>query len=471
MKWRLTGRYLASVVLIVILVTFINALMIIGLFIYQNSATNNPIREQDNSAEALTRSFEQQIVLSASGMDITAQGKDVLERNLAWLQVLDDNGNQVYGFHVPPEAKTKYTPMDIVQTYKYMEKELMSTVFVGEKQDNGKRYSYLIGFQNLDLERTILTYDTRKVRWLLQIGFLTVIGVDGIIALCIAYLFSKRLTRPLAVLVDGIKQLAHKNYQVQYETKDIFKDVFHNVNRLAEELRASDLERKRLDRMKEEWIANISHDIKTPLASIQGYAEMMRDKDYDFTADEMRDYAEIIERKSLYVKDVIEDLNLSTRLRNKGITLNLKTVNMVSLVRSAVIDMLNDARYGNRNIHFQYSDEVILKKVDDILIRRAVTNLIYNAVVHNAEDVFIHVNVEKIGGDAVRILVEDHGKGIPEEELERIFDRYFRGTHTGELHKGSGLGLAIANDIVQAHNGEIQVKSELQSGTSIEILL
>lgn len=191
MKWRLTGRYLASVVLIVILVTFINALMIIGLFIYQNSATNNPIREQDNSAEALTRSFEQQIVLSASGMDITAQGKDVLERNLAWLQVLDDNGNQVYGFHVPPEAKTKYTPMDIVQTYKYMEKELMSTVFVGEKQDNGKRYSYLIGFQNLDLERTILTYDTRKVRWLLQIGFLTVIGVDGIIALCIAYLFSK----------------------------------------------------------------------------------------------------------------------------------------------------------------------------------------------------------------------------------------------------------------------------------------
>lgn len=242
------------------------------------------------------------------------------------------------------------------------------------------------------------------------------------------------------MLVDGIKQLAHKNYQVHYVTKDIFKDVFHNVNRLAEELRASDLERKRLDLMKEEWIANISHDIKTPLASIQGYAEMMRDKDYDFTADEMRDYAEIIERKSLYVKDVIEDLNLSTRLRNKGITLNLMTVNMVSLVRSAVIDMLNDARYGNRNIHFQYSDEVILKKVDDILIRRAVTNLIYNAVVHNAEDVFIHVNVEKIGGDAVRIVVEDHGKGIPEEELERIFDRYFRGTHTGSCIKAQASG-------------------------------
>ncbi|CAH1191462.1 HAMP domain-containing sensor histidine kinase [Paenibacillus sp. JJ-223] len=470
MKWRLTGRYLASVVLIVVIVIFINILVIIGLYIYQNESPKYPFLQGDNSAEAITRSFGQEIVLSETGMDITGQGKDTLERNQAWIQILDENGNQVYGFRVPPEAKTKYTPMDIVQTYKYMEKELMSTVFIGEKQGNGKRYSYLIGFQDPYLERNILTYDIRKVGRFLQIGIVTVLCVDGFIALCIAYLFSKRLTRPLSALIDGIKQLAHKNYRGHYETKGIYKDVFYNVNMLTEELRASELERNRLDRMKEEWIANISHDIKTPLASIQGYSEMMRDKDYDFTVEEMRDYAEIIERKSLYLKDVIEDLNLSTRLRNMGLTLNLKSVNVVSLVRNAVIDTLNDTRYGNRNIDFRYSDEVILKEVDEILIRRAVANLIYNAVVHNSEDVSIAVSVEKEGG-TVRIVVEDHGKGIREEELERIFDRYYRGTNTGELHKGSGLGMAIANDIVKAHDGEIHVMSEFHSGTRIEILL
>ena len=73
--------------------------------------------------------------------------------------------------------------------------------------------------------------------------------------------------------------------------------------------------------------------------------------------------------------------------------------------------------------------------------------------------------------DFVRIVVEDHGKGIKKEELERIFDRYYRGTNTGELHKGSGLGMAIAHDIVKAHDGEIHVESELHQGTKIEILL
>lgn len=470
MKWRLTGRYLVSVVLIVIVVIFINILVVAGLFKYQSVSSQPPFQQDEASAEAITRSFDKEIVLSESGMAISQQGKETLEHNQAWLQILDENGEQVYGYHVPPEAKTKYTPKDIVQTYKYMEEELMSTVYIGEKQGNRKRYSYLIGFKNPDLERHILTYDTQKVGRFLQLGILILICVDGFIALCIAYLFSKRLTRPLSMLIDGIKQLAHKNYQVHYETKGIYKDVFYNVNMLNEELRSSELERKKLDRMKEEWIANISHDIKTPLASIQGYAEMMRDKEYDFTVEEMRDYAEIIEQKSLYLKDVIEDLNLSTRLRNKGVTLNLKRINIVSLVRNTVINTLNDTRYGNRNINFQYSDELILKEADEILIRRAVTNLIYNAVVHNDEDVVIQVNVEK-EGEFVKIVVKDHGKGIKKEELERIFDRYYRGTNTGELHKGSGLGMAIAHDIIKAHNGEIHIVSEFHSGTRIEIML
>lgn len=470
MKWRLTGRYLASVVLIVVIVIFINILVVTGLFIHQKVSAQHPFYQEETSAEAITRSFNKEIVISESGIDITGPGKEMLERNHAWVQILDENGKEIYSYRVPPEAKTKYTPMDIVQSYKYMEKELMSTVFIGEKLGNGERYSYLIGFQNPYLERNILTYDIRTVGRFLQIGILTMLCIDGFIALCIAYLFSKRLTRPLISLIEGIKQLAHRNYQMRYETKGIYKDVFYNVNVLTEELQTSERERKKLDRMKEEWIANISHDIKTPLASIQGYAEMMRDKDYDFTIEEMRDYAEIIERKSLYLKDVIEELNLSTRLRNKGLALNLKSINIVSLVRNVVIDMLNDARNGNRNIDFRYSDEVILVEADDILIRRAIANLIYNAIVHNDEGVAIDVSVEK-EGDLVRIVIEDHGKGIKKEELERIFDRYYRGTNTGEVHKGSGLGMAIAHDIVKAHDGEIHVESELHQGTKIDILL
>ena len=190
--------------------------------------------------------------------------------------------------------------------------------------------------------------------------------------------------------------------------------------------------------MREEWIGNISHDIKTPLASIQGYAEMMKDPEYQFSQDEIRDYAGIIERKSIYLRDMIEDLNLSTRLRNKELILNKKHINIVSLVRNAVIDTLNNPSYSDRDIDFGSSHEVIQVEVDDILIRRAISNLIYNAIVHNREDVAIKVQVEKTEGH-ILIRVEDNGKGIKEEELGRIFDRYFRGRIRENSIKDRGL--------------------------------
>lgn len=470
MKWRLTGRYLFSVVLIVIIVIIINIMVVIGLLVLQTNNEDFPFNSGETSAEAISRSFKEHIIISESGVSISDSGKEILKQNQAWLQILDENGREVYRYRAPEEAKTKYTPIDIVQIYKYVEKEVLSTVFIGEKTEADIRYSYLVGFKTPYIDRTVLTFDTRNLGQMFKVFSLTLIIVDGFIALCIAYFFSKRLTKPLHVLIDSIKRLANKNYNVYHKPKGVYKDVFSNINHLSQELKSSEMERKKLDAMKEEWIGNVSHDIKTPLASIQGYAEMMKDRDYQFSIDEMRDYAEIIEGKSIYLRDVIEDLNLSTRLKNKKLTLNKKNVNIVSLIRNVVIDTLNDARYSNRDIDFQCSDEVIRIEVDDILIRRAISNLIYNAIVHNEEDIIIKVQVEKNELHTL-IRVEDNGKGIKQEELGRIFDRYFRGTNTGELHKGSGLGMAITHDIVIAHGGDIQVHSKLGQGTSIEIKL
>ncbi|KKO52636.1 sensor histidine kinase [Paenibacillus sp. DMB20] len=468
MKWRLTGRYLISIVIIVIIVIIMNITVLIGLYIQKSIGTGDPAEFEETSPQSITRAFQDQIVVSGTNIGISGSGKEILKRNKAWIQVLDEDGRQVYGFGVPKGVKSKYSPIDIVQMYKYQEVDASTMVFIGEKKGPDYRYSYFMGFANPYLERGVYNFDIRYALNALKIGSLILIFVDCLIALLVGYIFSKRLTKPLHVLIDGIKQLAHKNYHRHYESKGVYKDVFNHFNLLSRELKANEMERKKLDRMKEEWISNISHDIKTPLASIQGYAEMMKDKDYQFSAEEMRDYAEIIERKSLYLKDLIEDLNLSARLKNKELTLNKKSANIVGLVRNTVIDTLNDSRYSNRNIDFQCSDEMIKINVDEILIRRAISNLIYNAIVHNDEFVEIRVGVEK-SGNAVCIRIEDNGKGIRQEEVERIFDRYYRGTNTGELHKGSGLGMAITRDIVRAHEGKIKVFSKLHQGTRIEI--
>lgn len=469
MKWKITRRFLLSVVLVAILVTFINILILSAMFLAQ-SVLNIPIfHKQETSAEAFTRSFQDEITDLNNHVTISEKGKKELNKTNAWIQILDENGKSIYTYKTPRGVKNKYTPAEIINMYKYREMNVEATVFISEKQINQKKYSYFIGFNDRNINKYVLSYDYRDVLPMFKAGSLVLILVDALIALFIGYLFSKRLTSPLHKLIDGIKRMANKDYDINYEPKGIYKDVFYNINQLSFQLNRNEKERKKLERMKEEWIGNISHDLKTPLASIQGFAEMMKDPDYDFTLDETREYAAIIERKSLYMNEVIEDLNLSTRLKNKKISLNRKKINVVTLLRNIVIDTLNDTKYANRNIEFQCSDEMLYLEADEILLRRAITNLIYNAIVHNDEDVKIIVSVEKEEHTVIKI--EDHGKGIKKEELEVIFDRYYRGTNTGESHKGSGLGMAIANDIVHVHGGEIKINSVIGLGTTIEIQL
>ncbi|MDQ0091342.1 signal transduction histidine kinase [Paenibacillus anaericanus] len=470
MKWWLTGRYLLSVVLVVILVIIINIVLVLVLLVAQTTA-KKPLFFQNSeiSAEAFTTAFRDYVTMTNDQVTVTETGKEELEAKKAWIQILDEDGSEIYSYRLPEQVQKKYTPLDAIQMYKYKEVDGETTVFASGKEINQKYYSYFIGIVDRNIGKYVLSYDYRTIFQIFKVGSVTFIIVDGLIALLIGYFFSRRLAKPVNSLIEGIKRLANKEYNLNYEPKGIYKDVFYNVNYLSNELRVNENERKKLDKMKEEWISNISHDIKTPLASILGYAEMMKDAEYYFSLEEMMEYAEIIESKSLYIKEVIEDLNLTTRLKSKELTLNTKTINMVTLLRNMVIDILNDAKYADRHIEFQCNQETILSDVDEILIRRAINNLIYNAIVHNDNNVKIVVRIEK--KERIHITIQDDGKGIQKQELDRIFDRYYRGTNTGELHKGSGLGMAIANDIVKAHHGEIKVNSIMDQGTTIEIQL
>ncbi len=304
-----------------------------------------------------------------------------------------------------------------------------------------------------------------------QIKILVVLTliIDAIIALIFGYLFSRKLTKPMGEIVNNVDVLAKGNYGLCAKERGIYKDVFVNINDLASVLRRNEIERKELDSMREEWLANITHDIKTPLASIQGYAEIISDKEYEFSKEEIQDYTEIIYSKSKYIKELVDELNLSTRLKNNALTLNKHNTNLVLLLRNIIIDILNDSRYENRDIEFTSNIDVIEKEVDTILFKRALTNLIFNAVVHNKEDVSIKVELKKI--DRITVIIKDNGNGISTEDLKHIFDRYYRGTNTGEAHKGSGLGMAISKEIINNHGGDIKINSKLGHGTEITIIL
>lgn len=465
-KWKVTGNFVITIVAVVMLVVIINILTIFGVYIFNMVSHKNTITLK-NSPETFVRNFEKYMYDDNGILALSEEGYELLQESGAWIQVLNDYGEEISNINSPSDVPKKYTPFDMVNNYKYEERPYIN--FMLEKNLSSGHVNVILALPNNNIERVTLNFSLDSVMYQSKIIIIITLIIDAIIALIFGYLFSRKLTKPISEIITNIDILSKGNYNLYTKEKGIYKAVFENINDLSSTLRENDNQRKELESMREDWLANITHDIKTPLASIQGYAEIISDKDYEFTRDEMQEYTEIIYSKSKYIKELVDELNLSTRLKNNALSLNKQNTNLVALLRNVVIDILNDSRYENRNIEFNSNIDVIEKEVDVMLLKRALTNLIFNAVVHNNESVQVKVDIKKI--DKINISIKDNGNGINTKDLEHIFDRYYRGTNTGEAHKGSGLGMAISKEIINNHGGEIQINSKLGCGTDILITL
>jgi len=480
MKWKLTLRFLGSVMTIVVIVSVVNATLLLSLLFLQISY--NVFGKEEASAESFSRTFSQYVELQSGKPIVNEEGLKKLQDMNAWVQFLNNNGEQVSAFYTPKELQTKYSPIEIVQMYKYKEIDGSTTVFVSKAQ----KFSYFLGIKNRQITRYVMTYDLAKVFKDVNVFLSFFLIVDIIIVIIIGFLFGKKLTKPLHTLIDGIQQLRERRFKKMPAPKGVYEDVFQNMNELSEKLDRHEEERKRLDQMREEWISNVSHDMKTPLASIQGYAELMNDSATDLTAQELHEYTSIIKSKSTYMKDLIDDLNLTMRLRNHQLSLQFEEVNLVGFLREMTIELLNDPTFGERQVEFETNVVKAVHKVDKKLLKRAILNFIYNALVHNDENVVVKILVETIylqdgqehsfgnmtpGPEFhTQITISDNGHGIPAKDLEQVFERYYRGTNTTSKH-GTGLGMAIARDIIWAHNGKLDLTSVEKIGTTITILL
>lgn len=292
--------------------------------------------------------------------------------------------------------------------------------------------------------------------------------LEFIVAICFGVKFSKKVTEPMKEVIKGVENLEDGKYDILYEEDGLYKDVKVKLNNLANKLKQNEVERKKIEVMRNEWISNITHDIKTPLSSIKGYAELLESYS-DFTEDEIKQYGFVINQKSEYIKELVDDLNLTVYLKDDKRILNMQKANLVTEIKKSIISILNDSIYSEREITFESNKDVIEETFDIKLLKRLINNIIYNALIHNDEDVKIDVEVLK--AEKTHIIIKDNGKGISEEDLENIFDKYYRGTNTSYLHKGSGLGMAIVYNIVKAHGWDINIESKLGEGTRIEIII
>lgn len=457
MQFKLTSRFLLSVLAIVGLVIVTNSILLFIFVIQQQQNSLNDLNT--NAVEHFTREFQHSVTVEHNNITVEQQALDQLDTFQAWLQILDFNGNVVYSYNVPDDVKAHYRPVDLIQSYRYQE-QANTTVFIGD----GDTHNYLIGVNSPNLNRVTFVYENSTLLAILQKLFVVIAIIDIIIVIIVGWIFSLPLTKPVAKIIDKIQRLKTNNYDAQAKNRGIYTPVFNNLHDVAHNLAQAKQERIKLEAMREEWISNVTHDLKTPLASIRGYAELLDDE--QIHSAERLEYAKTIEKQADHMKNLLNDLNLTMRLRNQQLPMHKEAINFISFVREIVIDLLNDPILGQHNIQFDAPNIQLLKNIDPHYMRRALLNFIYNAIAHNDGNVEIIIRFTEHGV----LHITDNGKGIAAPDLAHIFDRYYRGTNTSQTD-GTGLGMAIARDIIVAHDGHITIESIEHQGTDIIIQL
>lgn len=291
-----------------------------------------------------------------------------------------------------------------------------------------------------------------------------------------SFWIGSRFGRPVLYFLKRIEKLAKQDYKVLDDRKlrnhktgrlkrkyRVYEDIDQSLSHLAFTQEANERKIMQTEKLREDWITGLSHDLKTPLSSIYGYSTMLSSDNYAWSNEEVKSFAKIMQEKSTYMNALIEDLTYTYQLKNNAISIEKINVNLFEFVKAY------SSKSVWKDIQDPIGDEGAQVYIDPKLFERVLDNLVGNAIKHTPEGTKVLLIIEQ-NKDNVLLTIKDKGKGIPIEELENLFNRYYRGTNTTTEVSGTGLGLAIAKQLVEAHNGDIQVESS-EFGTIVTITL
>lgn len=304
-----------------------------------------------------------------------------------------------------------------------------------------------------------------------RLSFLFLMGISFILCFVLLFMvwYGFWLTRHLGRIAKGIGDISLRSY-VPLTEKGVFGEVYGAINQMDIELRKSDKVQEDTERLRREWIVNITHDLKTPLSPIKGYAELLMGTPAP-DKEAVREYGGIILKSANHTEKMMNDLKLTYQLDSGAVPYHPQTVRLVRFLKELVIDIVNDPAFANRRIGFESNIQECQVSLDIGLFRRAVNNLIINALTHNPPETEVTIRIDFGAEKKVLICISDNGTGMSEKEQSELFNRYYRGTNTKEKPEGSGLGLAIAKQIITLHGGNIDVRSRLGEGTCFTIIL
>ena len=333
-----------------------------------------------------------------------------------------------------------------------------------EVKDQGNDYIYMVYDGNNKADFAWSMYGS-VYKFIIIIVLLIVVLMSVVVA--------KTIIKPLNKLEDATIAIKNGNldFSIESRKKDEFGRVMNAFENMRIELKNSINQQLLVEENRKELIASISHDLKTPITSIKGYVEGIRD---GVASDEekMAEYLEVIHSKSNDLDRLIDDLFLFSKLDLKRLPFDFKEVPAQLFFSDSSDEIKMDLEKQGFlfNVSNTLSDSTIIR-VDQQQFRRVIMNIINNAVKYSLDNKQIDMDISE-SSTSVLISIRDYGKGITSDALDKIFDKFYRGDPSRNADVGgSGLGLAIAKQIIDSHEGTINAESTVGEGTRIILTL
>ncbi|HJA93290.1 MAG TPA: HAMP domain-containing histidine kinase [Candidatus Eisenbergiella merdipullorum] len=445
---RFFRRYIFSTVGIMILFLVVNIALFFGILI--------PGSMIGSDVSFSVRDFSDHVVLQDGNWAADDTALSMLQENSAWAMLLNKDGDVVWQQDLPENLPRSYTSAEVASFSRWYLEDYPVKVWVRDDGD-----LMVVGFRPRTLVKFYYALEWPYLGFLLS-GGIAFFCINLFLIVFLILRNTRKVERAMTPILQGIHDLSHGKATHLNEQGEL-AEINAGLNRAAAYMNQKDNTRA-------EWIRGVSHDIRTPLSMVLGYASELEDN--SALPPQVRDQAGIIRRESEKMKRLIDDLNLTTKLEYALQPLHPSNIDLVEIGRKAVSEILNNSLTQGYEMEFTeiHPGQPVLCTGDEGLLLRMLDNLIHNSMVHNPKGCKIMLSVGKEIGHCF-YSVSDNGTGIAPDMLDAL-NRGQTISSTQRAGKSEhGLGLRLVMQIVKAHGGTIHFFTTAPQGLTVKIEL
>lgn len=454
---KLIRRFVGIMTLSTLLLAILNVIFFALVFV-RNTSTFSPWDMAEHVAAALE--------LTEDGYSISDDIIAELREQNAWAILINDDTRQVVWQtdHLPDNIPMQYTLSDIAGlTRGYVDGY---PTFTGEAR-NGL---LVLGYpKDRFWKHTRASWDYHFIADLPR-NTMIILAVNIALIFLIYAAVDSKLLRSIRPITNGIQNLSGGS-PVCLKEKGLLSELAEKINKTSEILQMQTKQLRKKETARANWIAGVSHDVRTPLSMIMGYAGQLENSEN--LSETERRKAAVIVRQSSRIKDLINDLNLASRLEYDMQPLTMKRENAVSIIRQVVVDFMNMNIDDRFPIEWKTTDTLTACYInaDKDLLKRAVSNLIQNSINHNENGCVIYASVDD-DNNTCRICIEDNGTGASDEQIDRLnHTPHYMACDTDTAEQRHGLGLLIVKQIIKGHNGTILIDHSEYGGFKVVLII